>query len=291
MKQLKKTDICLIIAVAALLLSAAAISASIIYVKSGPQLYGGTGDFSAEPVRTPAPEKCFTEYLPSAPSAENEFYTTPYGSFELIDSVVQINEYLTENPTVPDPSLCTVYITESGGKERAAKIMEKVRSIADEVCTGCSDEYSKAYALAMWTGQNIAYDFDAAHNSVDLSVISIEAIFENGMKTTCGGFANLYAALCHSQGIYCLNLRGGSASEGWTRAELDKAPANHEWNAVILDGKWYYSDCAWISDLSSENGDVSGGENIQPFYALFGFGEMCTEHRIDRSEHRCYSAE
>lgn len=289
MKLLKKSDINLIIAVIALLLSAAAISASIIYVKNSPVYYTEPAAFLNDPVRPAAPDKCFEESLPEPPSANDKMYSTPYGSFELIDSVVQINEYLTENPTVPDPSLCTVYITESGDKERAEEILKQIKKLADEICSGCTDDYSKAYALAMWTGQNIAYDFDAAETSVDLSVTSLEAIFENGMRTTCAGFSNFYSALCHSQGIYCLNLKGGSASEGWTRAELDKTPANHEWNAVAIDGQWYYADCTWISDLSYENGEISGGKEIKPFYALFGFGEMCVEHRIDRSEHICYS--
>ena len=166
--------------------------------------------------------------------------------------------------------------------------MMQIKAISDSVCDGCTDDYSKAYALAMWTGQNIAYDHDAAHNSADLSIISLEAILNNGMKTTCGGFANFYSALCHSQGIYCLYLKGGSSSEGYSRAQLAEAPANHTWNAVALDGQWYYVDCTWISDLGVENGIVSGGDNIKPFYALFGFGEMSIEHRIDRSEHICY---
>lgn len=279
------------IAVIALLLSAAAISASIVYVKRSPDYYIAPSAVSADPVRIDAPEKCFKGYLPVPPAADDEMYSTPYGSFRLIDSVVRMNEYLTENPTVPEPSLCTVYITEDGGKKRAKEIMNRIKSLADEICSGCTDDYSKAYALAMWTGQNIAYDFDAAETAADLSVTSLEAIFENGMRTTCAGFSNFYSALCHSQGIYCLNLKGGSASEGWTRAELDKAPANHEWNAVAINGQWYYADCTWISDLSYENGEFSGGMEIKPFYALFGFGEMCVEHRIDRSEHRCYSTE
>lgn len=241
-----------------------------------------------EAKQTRAKEKCFAAYAPAQVINDKSEYTTPYGTFELIESVIDINEYLTLNPTVPDPELCRLYITESGDDETAAEIMMQIKAISDSVCDGCTDDYSKAYALAMWTGQNIAYDYDAAHNSADLSIISLEAILNNGMKTTCGGFANFYSALCHSQGIYCLYLKGGSSSEGYSRAQLAEAPANHTWNAVALDGQWYYVDCTWISDLGVENGIVSGGENIKPFYALFGFGEMSIEHRIDRSEHICY---
>jgi len=80
-------------------------------------------------------------------------------------------------------------------------------------------------------------------------------------------------------------MKGGTSSEGYTRAELETAPANHEWNAVMLDGLWYYADCTWISDLSFKDGEYSGGKT-EPFYSLFGFGEMSVEHRIDRCEYR-----
>ena len=288
MKQIKKSDLSLIIAVIALLLTAAAISAAIVYVNRTPEVYPSDREAVYEAKQTRAKEKCFAAYAPAQVINDKSEYTTPYGTFEPIESVIDINEYLALNPTVPAPELCRLYITESGDDETAAEIMMQIKAISDSVCDGCTDDYSKAYALAMWTGQNIAYDHDAAHNSADLSIISLEAILNNGMKTTCGGFANFYSALCHSQGIYCLYLKGGSSSEGYSRAQLAEAPANHTWNAVALDGQWYYVDCTWISDLSVENGIVSGGDNIKPFYALFGFGEMSIEHRIDRSEHICY---
>ena len=279
MKQIKKSNLNLIIAVIALLLTAAAISAAIVYVNRTPEVYPSDREAVYEAKQTRAKEKCFAAYAPAQVINDKSEYTTPYGTFELIESVIDINEYLTLNPTVPDPELCRLYITESGDNETAAEIMMQIKAISDSVCDGCTDDYSKAYALAMWTGQNIAYDHDAAHNSADLSIISLEAILNNGMKTTCSGFANFYSALCHSQGIYCLYLKGGSSSEGYSRAQLAEAPANHTWNAVALDGQWYYVDCTWISDLGVENGIVSGGENIKPFYALFGFGEMSIERQ------------
>lgn len=215
-------------------------------------------------------------------------YTTPYGTFVPIPHILEINEYMVNNPSVLGSGSSMVYITPNGSREDAEEVMSTVKDLSDTICQQCTDDYSKAYALAVWTGTNVAYDHDAAHDMSDLTVTSLEAVINNGFRTTCGGFANLYSALCACQGIYCLNMKGGTSSEGWTRAQLEEAPANHEWNAVFIDGKWYYSDCTWISDLSYEDGEIYGGEAVLPFYALFGFGEMSVEHRIDRCEYRDY---
>lgn len=218
-----------------------------------------------------------------------ELYSTPYGTFEPIDSVLEINEYLTKNYTMLDFDMSIEYITESRDRERALEIMKEIEAISADICKGLRSDYEKAKAIAMWVGKNLIYDYDAMESEgSDLSVTSLEAILQNEYRTTCGGFSNMYSALCHSQGIFALNLIGGSSSQGYSRAQLAEAPANHRWNAVAVDGKWYYADCTWISDKGFKKGVISGGEDIKPFYAIFGFGEMSIEHRIDRSEHRCY---
>lgn len=283
-----KKELPLIAAVASLLLTAAALSASIIYALDGAgledrvrseKIYADTSDLRCEDL--PVPDSVFYD--------KSSVYTTPYGTFEPIGHILEINEYMTLSPIMNDSEVCRQYITEDGDEKQARMIMAQIKALSDDICRGIDNDFDKAYALAMWTGTNTAYDFDAAADEgSSLSVTSLEAIIENDFKTTCGGFANLFSALCHSQGIYCLNMKGGTASDGWTRAELENAPANHEWNAVAIDGKWYFTDCTWISDLSFENGTLSGGDDIKPFYAMFGFGEMSVEHRIDRCEHRCY---
>ena len=292
-----KPDMFMIIAICAMLLSAVAISGSIIYVHvkgAADERYLPDRDISLSDILGSTPDSCFSAALPlssALPDADScsESYTTPYGTFTPISSVIEINRYMTINPIVLESEQCLGYITADGSADSAKEIMAHIKQLSDEICAGCKTDLSKAQALAMWTGQNIAYDFDAAQSVVDMNVICLENILNNGMKTTCGGFANLFSALCHSQGIYCLNMKGGSASEGWTRAELENSPANHEWNAVAIDGQWYYADCTWISDLSYKDGELTGGTDIKPFYALFGFGEMSIEHRIDRCEHRCYA--
>lgn len=264
-----------IAAIGALLLTAAAISASIIYVKRQAVI---------SPDTIPA-ETTYTREENTAVSFERDgSFTTPYGTFTPFESVMDINEYMTKNPVILTNEATLPYIC--GDSSNKEEILETVQALSDEICRNAESDHDKAMAIAMWVGVNTAYDFDAADVTSDLSVTSLEAVINNDFRTTCGGFSNLYSALCSAQGIYCLNMKGGTSSEGYTRAQLESAPANHEWNAVYIDDKWYYADCTWISDLSFKNGEISGGMDIKPFYALFGFGEMSVEHRIDRCEYR-----
>lgn len=272
-------ELSVMIVIAVLLIAAAIVSLCISYVVS---MGSVDPDINTEFDReTNIPDKI--SYI------KTDAYTTPYGTFEPIEHVLDINEYMTLHPNIIGSEACILYITESGDTDRAREIMKEVKRQADNICKGISNKYDKVYALAMWTGKNMAYDFDAAEDEgSDLSVTSLEAIIENGYKTTCAGFSNMFSALCYTQGIYCLNMKGGTSSEGWTRAQLAEAPANHEWNAVVIDGEWYYTDCTWITDYSYQDGEYYGGSDVKPFYAVFGFGEMSIEHRIDRCEYRVY---
>lgn len=267
-------------AVAALLLTAAAISASIIYVYRSDNT---VKEISVSEIATPKAELYKDSFERSGS------FTTPYGTFTPIESVLDINEYMTKNPVVLTEKETLPYIC--GEQGDPDEIRKTIKELSDGICSEAHTDSEKAEAIAMWVGLNVAYDFDAAKETGDLSVTSLEAILTNNFRTTCGGFANLYSALCSAQGIQVLNMKGGTSSDGYTRAQLESAPANHEWNGVKLDGIWYYTDCTWISDLSFSDGALSGGTEIMPFYALFSFGEMSVEHRIDRCEYRNYGFE
>ncbi|MGN0641540.1 MAG: transglutaminase domain-containing protein [Huintestinicola sp.] len=299
---MKKKDTPYIIATTVLAAAAMIILALLYGSTYSPEKYrtetpSSTGNavysISPEASQTSSP-KCFDEGLDLPDSVAFESgvpFTTPYGTFTPIDKILDTNSYMTCNPVrlSAEQSLC--YITPDLDKERAAEIMAQINALAEEICAGLTSDIEKVKAIAMWTGTNIAYDFDAAADCVDLTVTSLDAIISNGYKTTCAGFSNFFSALCHCSGIYSLNFVGGTSSEGWSRSQLEDAPANHCWNAVLIDDIWYYSDPTWISDLGVENGVTTGGEQLLDFYALFGFEEMSIEHRIDRSEHRCYSTD
>ncbi len=299
-----KSEVMLIVVIILLVVTAAVLSVNIIFARKGAEV---SDNAAARSVKFPRQENlvsfqeksvvieqdsCF-ETVPSVSLyyEKKDAYTTPYGVFKPIDAIMEKNEYMTINPTILDSELSLCYITPDGDKSKAREIMSQVSKLSDEICEGLKTDYERVRALSGWVGSNIYYDMDAAHNSVDLSITSLEAVIGNGYKTTCAGFANMFSALCHCQGIYCLNMKGGTASDGWSRDQLEEAPTNHEWNAVVLDGQWYYVDCTWISDASVIDGEPTEALYYLEMYELFGFGEMCIEHRIDKCEHRCYGIE
>lgn len=269
MKKADKFNKAVYVTVAAMLIAAMAITGSIMYVKATARIE-----------------------IDSSPWAKAVYeskgsFTTPYGSFTPIEHVAAVNRYMVENHTVLSYEETLPYI--SSDPERADKIMERVAALSDEICKDAENDKDKALKIAMWVGEKVAYDHDAAASSATaLEMTGLETVLENDLRTTCGGFANLFSALCECQGIYTINMKGGTPSEGWTRRQLESAPANHEWNAVLIDGKWFYSDPTWISDYSYKNGEYIEESTSTPFYACFNFGEMCVEHRIDRCEHRSF---
>ncbi|MDE7293404.1 MAG: hypothetical protein K2N72_03165 [Oscillospiraceae bacterium] len=272
-------DRSLIIAVLSLLLGAALITGAVHYVGANDIDSGKNADVSG----------AYTSGIPTTVAyVRSDVYTTYYGTFEPIPEVLEKNEYMTLHPTILTAAQSNWYITEQDGED-SKEILKRISDLSDEICKGQKTERDKAYALAMWVGQNVAYDFDAEENGSARNVISLKSILENDFRTTCGGFANLYAALCNAQGIYCLCMKGASVSENYTRDELSDIPSNHNWNAVAADGEWYYVDCTWISDLSYRSGQTVPAAEVRPFYALMGFGEMSIEHRIDRCEYRKFN--
>ena len=213
---------------------------------------------------------------------------TPYGTFRLIPEIYEKNTAMLDRITEHGGDICALYISPDGSDDERRAIMHELKSLADEICRGIDDPAEQAKAICKWTAENISYDRDAAETSVDEYTISLENIFHNGYKTTCGGYSNTVSALCGCMGIYCVNFRGGTASGGYTRKQLAEAPINHEWNGVKIDGEWLFLDTTWYSGKYYSGGEYSEQEEI-PFYGGFDLEQMTVEHRIDIADHRDFS--
>ena len=150
------------------------------------------------------------------------------------------------------------YVSDNKIYNDVVTTLDEVQRLSDEICAGITTEYEKAKAIAYYVSNNIAYDFDAAHNSVTFDVICLKNVLERH-RTTCAGFSNLFSALCQAQGLYCVNRRGASPEGDFNYTNLDRedAPTNHEWTAVIAEGYWRFFDCTWASQNRYENGEFS----------------------------------
>ncbi len=135
------------------------------------------------------------------------------------------------------------YIVTDGTDEQRAEVLAEIDGIAEQVCEELESDYDKARALAQWVSQNIYYDFDAYHSSVTTETLSLSSTLLLH-RSVCGGYANLYAALCQSQGIECYIAQGDVVQNHRTFLEADDLPS-HEWNLVHIDGRYFWVDTLW----------------------------------------------
>jgi len=205
-----------------------------------------------------------------------------------LESILSNNAKKLSNISEYDGEIISDYISINKDIGARKKVMSEITSLSETICDNADNDYDKCIAIADWVSDNISYDFDAAHNSVDLNVICLENVLSR-RRTTCAGYSNLFSALCSVQGIYCINLRGGTAADGITPARLEEAPINHEWNACLINNKWIFIDTTWASNNAYQNGTFSISDGRTDFYIDFSFEEMSAEHRIDIAEHRDFT--
>jgi len=145
------------------------------------------------------------------------------------------------------------YIVTLGTEEQREATLEEIMEISAQVCSGLDSDYDKARALSEWVSLNIYYDSDAYNSSVTTKTLSLSETLEEH-RSVCGGYANLYAALCQSQGIECYIVQGSVVQNNYSFEEdVDIAPS-HEWNAVVIDGRFIWVDSLWNTDNFYKNG-------------------------------------
>ncbi|MGN0551849.1 MAG: transglutaminase domain-containing protein [Oscillospiraceae bacterium] len=164
-------------------------------------------------------------------------------------------------------------------------LLQYIKNLSDDICEGCTSDYDKAYAIAIWVSDNIYYNNDKAQQGIDADTISLETSLALH-RTTCAGYSNLYSALCEAQGIYCINLRGNGTGGLHETQDWNTLPRNHEWNGVYCDGRWYFTDTTWASQNEYYNDQEIYTDVIDKRYIMMDFYKMSEEHRIDSAEHR-----
>lgn len=228
-------------------------------------------------------EKDENRYPPVEYTLEEQ--TVFYGTFTPIKEIFEKNAEKLANVPLCGQAVLDEYISPRSDDAERAEVLRQVKALSDEICADCKTDSERLYAVCDWVSRNIYYDFDARNSEVTAEVICLKSILET-KRTTCAGYATFTAALCGAQGIVCVDLRGGSSSEGWYRSELMDAPMNHEWNGAIIDGEWVFCDTTWASQNAYENGAFFQKEPLSSFYYGADFAQMSIEHRIDIAEFR-----
>lgn len=122
----------------------------------------------------------------------------------------------------------------------------ELKSLADNLVSGCSSQMQKIEKIYDWVADNIYYDYYYLDNQTTVSTYYNSYLVYKNKRTVCEGYANLYETLCILEGIPCMYLIGD----------------NHKYNAVYDadNSRWLFVDTTWGS--SNRYYRNSSGEEI-----------------------------
>jgi len=149
--------------------------------------------------------------------------------------------------------------------------------LTDSLTKPYSTDREKVRAIFAWITDNIAYHcnfqnsrdplLDAADRMTDIQ-IRLALVLKN-RRALCGGYAFLFKTMCDLAEVEARVVEG-KAYGGHTEGE------GHAWNAVRLDGRWYWLDLTWASGTCS-NGRFQ--QTYQEHYFLAPIARMLYSHR------------
>ncbi len=176
----------------------------------------------------------------------------------------------------------------------AEEIYEAARAILNEIILPEMSDSEKALAIYDWLCINVAYD-EEVYNSymqrmaeattkeqidtinLDMSrkqSFHLEGAILNKIAV-CDGISKAFTLLCAIEDLTVIRLSGaGNNNNG-------KGDVNHAWNAIMLEGAWYYVDATW-GRLHSK---VTGTQDIiiasNHYYFLAADEDMQSSHTFD----------
>ena len=204
--------------------------------------------------------------------------------------IIENNRKMLERTMDYGDEFCSAYVSTSDSLSLHTEILNEIQRLSDEICEDCETDYEKVKAIAYWVAGNICYNQTAAETSVNPDTISLETTLKT-KATTCAGYSNMFSAMCNMQGIYCVNLRGGTVGKCTSSEYLENIPMNHEWNAVIIDGEWVFVDTTWLSNnIYLEEEGYQKYESFDDQYFDMSFEYMSYEHRIDLNDYRDFKS-
>ena len=114
-------------------------------------------------------------------------------------------------------------------------LTEKIAEVVRRCKSGT--QWQTAVKMHDWLVNNVYYDRSLEYYGADLILRGYGV---------CDGYSKAFVLMCKAAGIPVYRI----------------ANDNHAWNAVKLDGKWYFIDCTWDDPIneSNDHAAVSGFE-------------------------------
>jgi len=112
------------------------------------------------------------------------------------------------------------------------------------------NDEQKVYLAYYWIAKNIKYDYEGLDSD---TVIYDPDKFFPSKKTVCSGYARLFRRLLTSMNYdkeKIKNIQG--YAKGASYSVYKDPEANHEWNAVDINGHWCLIDTTWDADKNTD---------------------------------------
>lgn len=142
-----------------------------------------------------------------------------------------------------------------------------VRSILNKIITPEMGDVEKIKAVHDWIVKNTTYEED--YYKLDSSRSFIYNLIYNKIAI-CQGYAVTFYVMMTELGIPCTIVSG-------------YAGGPHAWNAVEVDGNWYYVDVTWDDPAmaSTQNNTFADGYNMTYNYLLCSYQYISLTHSED----------
>jgi hypothetical protein len=141
-----------------------------------------------------------------------------------------------------------------------------INSILNSIIKPGMTETEKIRTVHNWIVCNTTYN-DKYYDRGD-SFNHVSNLLNN--KTgVCQGYSVTFYIFMKQMGIPCTLVMG----------KTDKV--SHAWNAVKLDGNWYYIDVTWDDPVVNGTSNYPGGDNISYEYLLCTYNHISITHAED----------
>lgn len=148
------------------------------------------------------------------------------------------------------------------------------------------DDVDKARAIFRWLTDNVEYDI-ASYRSGAVSALLAEDVLASG-KAMCSGYATLFGELAQLAGLEVVSVHGYAKGFDYRPGDTVGA-ANHDWNAVRLQGRWQLIDSTWGAGGVDETGSYR--RRFQPHYFLTDPAQLAYSHWPEERQWRLLDTE
>lgn len=133
-------------------------------------------------------------------------------------------------------------IDSTTGAKAPRKATRNYKKLTHYLCDPLDSEKAKANAIYNWITHNIRYDVKALQRG-SLKTDKPATVLRK-RKTLCGGYAELYAAMCREAGLAAMVIDGYAKDWMFDNGDKFYIP-RHAWNAVRTEYGWQLVDATW----------------------------------------------